>query len=147
MRGFGKSYDDEYLELYEYLTQTWCMKPTYAKPFLTSYKKSIGKLFSRARDQMSEHNQSSDPETRLLSFAATGDEYDLSLVAQAYRGYMDDLRRGQHVGTRVEKAIWAVLVNRSDLLEGFDRAFAMYIDEKHDEKMPGVIREVFDLES
>ena len=36
MFGLFKSYDDEYLELYEYLTQDWEMKPKYAKAFLNT---------------------------------------------------------------------------------------------------------------
>lgn len=146
MLGFGKSYDDEYLELYEYLTQRWKMKPEYAKPFLNTYKKSIGKIFSQEKKRMEILENSSDPEMRLMRHANLGQEYDFALVGQAYHAYMDDLRRGRHVGTPVEKTIWAILSNRSDLIETLDRAFATWIGEKHEEKFPGLFDEVFQFE-
>ena len=55
---------------------------------------------------------------------------------------MTDLRRGKHVGTTVEKAIWAILA-RSDLVEDLDRLFSEYIDDTHEEKFPGLFDEVF----
>ncbi len=143
---FGKSYDDEYLELYEYLTQQWQMKPEYAKSFLNAYKKSIGKLFSSGKERMEMLESSSDPEMRLLRYANLGQEYDYALVGQAYQAYMGDLRRGKHVDTPVEKTIWAILANRSDLVEALDRAFARWIDEKQEEKFPGLFEEVFNFE-
>ena len=36
---------------------------------------------------------------------------------------MTDLRRGRYVGTDIEKAIWAILSNRSDLVGEIDRMF------------------------
>lgn len=144
MFGFGKSYDDEYLELYEYLTQNWEMKPSYAKAFLNAYKKSIGKIFSNGKERMEMLEKSSDPEMRLVRYANLGQEYDFALVGQAYQAYMGDLRRGKHVGTSVEKTIWAILSNRSDLLEETDRALAKFICAKQDEKHPGLFAEVFE---
>ena len=142
--GFGKTYDDEFLELYGYLTQQWEMKPGYAKPFLTAYKKSIGKIFSKGNARMASLEASQNPEARLLRYANLGQEYDFALVGQAYYAYMGDLRRGRHVGTPVEKAIWAILANRSDLVASLDNAFARWIDEKHEEKFPGLFAEVFE---
>jgi hypothetical protein len=142
MFGFGKSYDDEYLELYEYLTQQWDMKPDYARPFLNEYKKSIGKLFSEGKKRMEVLENSSAPEMRLMRYANPGQEYDFALVGQAYQAYMGDLRRGRHVGTPVEKTIWAILANRSDLVETIDRAFARWIDETYEEKFPGLFDEL-----
>lgn len=143
MFGLSKSYDDEYLELYEYLTQDWKMKPEYAKAFLNAYKKSIGKMFSQGKQRMSMLENSSDTEARLLRAANLGEECPFALVGQAYQAYMGDLRRGKHVGTPVELAIWAILANRSDLLESHDRAFANYISEKAEEKFPKLFDKVF----
>lgn len=144
---FGlKSYDDEYLELYEFLTQNWRMKSEYAKAFLTAYKKSIGKIHSEGKQRMALLEKSSDPETRLMRAANLGQECPFALVAQAYQAYMGDLRRGKHVGTPVELAIWAILANRSDLLEPLDRAFGRYIEEKHKETFPSLFDDVFKSE-
>lgn len=146
MFGFGKSYDEEYLELYEYLTQQWNMKPDFAKPFLTEYKKSIGKIFSKGKKRMNALENSTNAEIRLMRFANLGQEYDYALVGQAYQAYKGDLRRGRHIGTSIEKAIWAILSNRSDLVEGLDKAFASWIDEKQEERFPGLFDEVFEYE-
>lgn len=146
MFGFGKSYDDEYLELYEYMTREWEMKPDYAKPFLNAYKKSIGKIYSKGKERMEMLENSSNPELRLMRYANLGQEYDYALVGQAYQAYMGDLRRGKHVGTPVEKTIWAILANRSDLVETIDKAFANWIDEKQEEKFPELFEQVFEFE-
>ena len=84
MLGFFKSYDEEYLELYEYLTQEWAMKAEYAKPFLNTYKKDIGKKLFEGKKRMAILENSSDPEARLISIANSGQEYDFALVGQAY---------------------------------------------------------------
>ena len=103
--GLFKSYDDAYLELYEYLTEKWKMKPGYAKPFLDAYKRIIGKTFCQGREKIKKLEKSSDPEIRLMMYSNVGQEYEFALVGQAYQAYMGDLRRGRHVGTPVEKVI------------------------------------------
>jgi len=143
MFGFGKSYDDEYLELYEHLTQHWEMKQNYAKPFLSAYKKNIGKTFSQGKKRMDLLENSPDPDMRFIRYANFGNEYDFALVGQAYQAYMSDLRHGKHIGTPVEKAIWAILCNRLDLVEALDRAFAKWLGTKNEEKFPGLLKEVF----
>lgn len=143
MFGILKSYDEEYLELYEYLTQDWKMKSEYSKAFLNTYKKSIGKILAQGKRRMSMLENSSDPEARIIGFANLGEETTFALVGQAYYAYMGDLRRGKHVGTPVELAIWAILSNRSDLVQTIDRAFGEYIQEKHEERFPNLYEEVF----
>lgn len=138
-----KSYDEEYLELYEYLTQDWRMKPGYAKAFLTEYKKSIGKILAEGKKRMAACKESGDSEELLLAMANIGQEYPFALVAQAYYAYMGDLRRGKHVGTAIEKTIWAILYNRSDLLSEIDKPMEKWIDDQSDEKFPGLFGEVF----
>ncbi len=143
---FGlRSYDDEYQELCEYLTHEWRMKPLYAKAFLDAYKKNIGKILAGGKQRTAIIERSTDPETRLLGYALfRGEEHSLALIGQAYQAYMKDLRRGKHIGTPVEFAIWAILANRSDLLEGLDRGFAAYIEETHKNKFPNLFDEVFE---
>ena len=119
------------------------MKPAYAKPFMDAYRKSVGKKLANGRRQMEKHMGSDDPVLSLAAFANLGQELDNSLVAQAYEAYMSDLRRGRLVGTPVEKAIWAILYNRSDLIEAIDRPFQKYINEKCDEKFPRLLDEAF----
>ena len=146
MFGLSKTYDDEYLVLYEYLTQKWQMKPLYAKTFLTTYKKSVGKLFADSKKRMERLSSSSDAETRLAAVAYGGEEYDIALVRQAYKAYKSDLRHGKHVGTPIEKATWAILANRSDLIGTFDEAFGEWIDDNQDERFPELFEEVFQME-
>ena len=147
MFGLFKSYDDEYLELYEYMTQNWEMKPEYAKIFLNTYKKSVGKMFSTGKKRMAALENSADLDTRLMATASGGQDPANALVFQAYKAYMTDLRRGVHVGTPVELAIWAVLSNRSDLIGIIDRAFEIWIFENHEKEFPDLFEEVFQSES
>lgn len=84
-----------------------------------------------------------DPTLSLAAYAEMGQELDYTLVAQAYEAYMIDLRRGRHVGTAVEKAIWVILFNRSDLLESIDRPLQKFVDEKCEQKFPGLLDEAF----
>ena len=137
-----KTYDEEYRELHSHLTEEWEMKPQYAQAFLDAYKKSIGKMLAKGKKRSSRVLESADPAARLFHVAYVED-HNFALVAQAYRAYMSDLRRGRHVGTSVEKTIWAILVNRSDLLEALDRPFSMYISESHEEMFPALFGEVF----
>jgi len=141
-----KSYDDEFIELYEYLTQEWNMKPEYAKPFLSAYKKNLGKILSEGKQRFLMLKNSSDPGTRLLLIGSGTDEYSLALVSQAYQAYMSDLRRGKHIGTQVEMAIWAILSNQLELAKSIDRALGNFIAAKQEEKFPGLLEEVFQYE-
>jgi hypothetical protein len=58
---------------------------------------------------------------------------------------MGDLRRGKHVGTNIELTIWAILSNRSDLIEDFDKSFSKYIYENHEERFPSLFDDVFEM--
>lgn len=144
MFGFGKSYDDEYLELYEHLTQLRGMKPAYAKSFLNAYKKSIGKMFVQGKKRLEGLKIVSDVEMEIMRMLHPGHECDLVLVEQAYAAYLLDLRHGKHVGTQVEKAVWAILYNKLDLVLSFDKAFANYIQENQEKEFPGLFEEVFE---
>jgi hypothetical protein len=143
MFGFGKSYDDEYLELYEHLTQQWGMKPDYAKSFLNAYKKSIGKMFVQGKERLKKLENVSDTETKIMRLLNPGYECDLVLVEQAYAAYFRGLRNGKHVGSPVEKAIWAILYNKLELVSSFDKTFANYIEKNQEKEFPRLFEEVF----
>jgi hypothetical protein len=145
MFGLFKKYDDVYDELYDHLVNDWQMKDRYAKAFLDVYRKTLAKIHGEGKERMHQLRNSDNPEHRLLSVVAGGDQNNYALVAQAYMGYMADLRRGKHIDTDVELAIWAILSNRSDLLETLDRAFARYIEEKTEEKFPKLFDTVFSI--
>lgn len=136
------SYDDEYAELLVHLTEHWQMKASYASAFLIAYKKSVGKMLSKGKKRSSQLRGSSNPEARLFAFAHI-DDHDFAIVGQAYRAYMADLRRGRHVGTPIERAIWAILANRTDLLEDLDKGFANYIEENWDQEFPTLFEDVY----
>ena len=144
--GIFSSYDSEYRELLEYLLDDWKMKPRFAESFLSTYKRSIGKIFQKGKKRMAQMENHPDPSVRLAMFASMGQEQSYALVGQAYQAYMTDLRRGRHVGTDIEKAIWAILSNRSDLVGEIDRAFEKYIDEHYEDKFPDLFDEVFEPE-
>jgi hypothetical protein len=146
MFGLFKSYDDEYLELYEYLTQEWGMHSGYAKPFLNAYKKNLGKMYSEALKRMVSAETSSNSAILSLSrIASGGDEYPHSyvLVSQAYQAYLSDLRHGKHVGSSIEMAIWAILLKRLDLTNDIDRVLGKFIETKQEEKFPELLETVF----
>lgn len=143
MFGLWDSYDNEFIELYEHLTQSWEMRPEFAREFLSAYKRDIGKIFSGGRARMSAARDGTDPGLNLIAMANAGEEEDFALVAQAYKAYMSDLRRGKHVGGPVEKVIWAILYNRCDLVSSIDRGFADWIEKTIDGRFPGLFEEVF----
>jgi hypothetical protein len=132
-----------YVELLGYMTQEWRMKERYARTFLDAYRNNVAKIHKEATGRF-KAMADSGPEGHLLSIAHGGTEHAMALVAQAYQGYMGDLRRGKHVDTDVELVIWAILSNRSDLVESFDKAFGNYIYEKHEDKFPRLFDEVFE---
>ena len=66
-----------------------------------------------------------------------------AVTVQAYFAYMHDLRRGKHVGTLIEKVIWASLVDNLDIVETKDRFFAEYLKEEREKKFPTLFEEVF----
>lgn len=147
MFGFGKSYDDEGLELYEHLVQDWNMRPEYAKAFIVPYKKRAGKILAALNNKFDLMRSSSDPSTRLEAVASDDLRLDSPLVFCAYEAYMRDLRKGNHVGESVEEVIWAILLKRIDILEQHDKAFSIFISEKHEDRFPHLFEKVFDTSS
>ena len=72
------------------------------------------------------------------------DVYDFAIVAQAYTAYLQDLRRGRHVGTDVELAIWALLTNHIELVQTTDKALATWIEQQHEKQFPNLLATVYE---
>ena len=143
---FG-SYRKEYDELREHLlSESIGMRPRYASAFLSAYGRRMAKQYRKATqtsESIMASPQSGLPQT-ILALDLT--DLNIAFVAVAYTGYMADLRRGKHVGTDVEKAIWAILDNRSDLLRDLDGGLAEYIGDHAEEKFPKLYGNVLRLD-
>lgn len=139
MFGFRRQKPDHYAELLEYLTDHWQMKPRYAAAFCNAYRDQL----SAGLEKLWNTYRSLSDADQLRAYHEGGDPIVISLVAQAYQGYMTDLRIGKYVGTDTEKAIVAIVINRCDLVGDFDRAFGKWIFENHEERYQGLLTEVF----
>ena len=137
-----KSYDDEYRELLSLLVDNWEMKEHYAQAFMDTYKRNIGRMVASG-EEMAKQLRSQDSGLQQTILALDFEDPNLVVVCQAYLAYMNDLRKGKFVGSMVEKAIWAILANRSDLLGHLDAYFAEYIFDEHEKKFPELLEEVF----
>ena len=144
MFGFFKTYEAEYNELFEYLVDEWCFKPEYASAFLDIQKRKIGKTLYKLKNYFARIQPLNNPERALVSLMHYGEECKQALVAAGYYTYMLKLRRGKYLGTPVEYATWAIIMEGIDIIEGFDRAFALYIEDKSDDKFELIFNEVYD---
>ena len=140
---FG-SYKKEINDLREHLLID--MHPRYASAFLNVYGKRMAKRYRKATKMSDSIMASPQPSLPQTIVALDLTDLNLAFVATAYRGYMADLRRGKHVGADVEKAIWAILDNRSDLLRDLDEGLGEYIEEHAKEKFPTLYGEVSRLD-
>ena len=143
--GEQKAYD----ELLAFLTEDWEMKERYAKAILDVYRRSIAKIHKNITKRHEEMQSRGNAELRLALIAMGGkrDAMAHMLIAQAYNGYKNDLQSGKYVGTDVELAIWGILARRSDLLDDFDKGFAMYIRDNYEKKFPQLFDELFSTSS
>ena len=141
MFGFGKK-PDHFTSLLEYLVDDWQMKTRYASAFLSAYRSDISALHDSGLKRLEASFDLSKPENRLLAYQMP-DLRAFAIVGQAYKAYLNDLRRGKYVGTEVEISIWAILSNRSDLVADVDKAFAKYIEDNYEKKFPSLFEEVF----
>ena len=137
MFGFGKK-PDHFNALMEYLVEHWHMRTRYASAFLSAYRKEISRTLEDGIKRTEALGISP-----VAAIAMGDDPRAMAVVAQAYKGYLTDLRSGRHVGTEVEPAIWAILVNRSDLVASVDRGFAKFIDENWEKQHPDLLGKVF----
>ena len=133
---------DHFTEFLEYLTEKWQMKPRYAAAFLNAYRTDISVMHEQGLKRLDAAVDLSKPENRLIAFQMP-DPRDFALIGQAYKGYLNDLRRGKHVNTDVEVAIWAILCNRSDMLESVDKPLTKYLTENQDTMFPRLFEDVF----
>ena len=140
MFGFGKK-PDHFVELMEHLVDRSGMRTRFASAFLSAYKDDVSKRFEDG-SKRAQQTLATLSRVQQLMFNPS-DIYDLAIVGQAYMGYMQDLRSGRHVGTDVERAIWAFLVNHSDLLKQSDKVLAAYIEQHHETQFPNLLDEVY----
>jgi hypothetical protein len=140
MFGFGKKVD-HFTELMVHLVERSGMRTRFASAFLSAY-----------RDEVSQRLEDGNKRTQKilitlsraeqLMFNPT-DVFDFATVGQAYMGYLQDLRHGRHVGTDIELAIWALLLNRIDIVEQTDKAFGMFVSQEHEKKFPNLLAQVY----
>ncbi len=140
MFGFGKK-PDHFADLMEHLVDRAGMRTRFATAFLSAYRSEVSKRFEDGTKR-AEKTLATMSRVQQLMFNPS-EVYDFTIVAQAYTGYMQDLRRGRHVGTDVERAIWALLVNHIDLLEQTDKALANWIGQQHQNQFPKLLEEVY----
>ena len=137
---FGRK-PDHFLELMEHLVDRSGMRTRFASAFLLAYKDDVSMRFEDG-SMRTQQTLATLSRVQQLMFNPS-DIYDLAIVGQAYMGYMQDLRSGRHVGTDVERAIWALLVNHSDLLKESDKVLAAYIEQHHETQFPNLLEEVY----
>ena len=140
MFGFGKK-PDHFADLMVHLVERAGMRTRYASAFLSAYKDDVSKRFEDGTKRVGQTLRTLSRTQQLLFDPS--EVYDFTIVAQAYLGYLQDLRRGLHVGTDVEIAIWAILVNNIDLLRQTDQALAEYIKLQYEEKFPGLLEKAY----
>jgi len=131
---------DRYNELYDHLVYGWKMKSGFAAAFINEYRDSLSKQYEKGLTFHRQEIMSQDGdglEMILLSLR------DTTIVSQAYLSYMHDLRSGKHVGTNIEKAIWAILISRRKIVATHNADFVEYLLESVDGKFPSLIFTVF----
>lgn len=140
MFGFGKK-PDHFVELMEHLVDRSGMRTRYASAFLSAYKDDVSRRFEDGSKGAEQILRSMSTVQQMMFDPS--DTYNFAIVAQAYQGYLQDLRRGVHVNTDVEKAIWALLVIHSDLVEQADKSLAKWIAQEHEKQFPNLLEEVY----
>ena len=140
MFGFGKK-PDHFADLMEHLVERAGMRSRYASAFLLAYKDDVSKRFEEGTKR-AEQTLAGASRVQQMMFNPS-EIYDFAIVAQAYTGYLQDLRRGRHVGTDVEWAIWALLVNHNDLIQQTDKGLAKFVEQNHSTQLPKLLETVY----
>ncbi len=140
MLGFGKS-PDYFTDLLEYAVDNFGMRTRYASAFLYAYRAPISKLHDKGLKNLEHIKTHGNSEQRMIAIMSEPEAF--ALVGQAYQAYLGDLRRGKHVNSEVELAVWGVLLKRVDLLETIDRGLANFIRTEQPERFPNLVDEVF----
>jgi hypothetical protein len=129
-------------EFFLYLVDDWQFRDEYAQAFLREYGPDLSRLHDQGLRRLEASLDLSRPENKLLA-AEMPDPRAFALVAQAYSGYVNDLKNDKHRGTPVEFAIWAILLNRNDLLSTLNPELAKYIDDNLDSIFESIYKTVF----
>lgn len=136
MFGLGRK-PDHTGTLMEFFIDEWHMKPRYAGAFMSIYGGGASASLEQGMERTKAILTSMDPADRLRAIASGDDDpRQFAIAAEAYKAYLTDLRRGKHVGTDVEVAVWAILWNVSHIVETIDRGLATYIVNAQPEKFP-----------
>jgi hypothetical protein len=131
---------DHFTELFVRLVETWHMRARCAGAFVSAYRRDISALHESGAWSFHGSEMKS---TRMLSADGEAHPCDLSLVKQAYRAYMTDIRQGRHLGTDVELAVWAILAKRSDLVRPFDSTTSRFIEDNRELLFPDLFEIAF----
>jgi hypothetical protein len=129
---------DHSREIVDDLTD-WGMRPKYAEAFAKAYAKPL----SVGLERIAKGFHGADAGTR-LGLLANGGLLRMAEVSQAIISFSTDLRRGVHVGTNVERAVWAILIGEIANVEGMDGALAVLVSENYERVFPGLLDEVFE---
>lgn len=106
------------------------MHPSYAITFLSHYRKSISKIYARVWENTEYLRSGPNANPALLEFDFN--VCDTALVFQAYDAFKNELLKGQHIYTDIERIIWNILYNRPDILGSIDDDFCQYIHRHYE---------------
>mgnify|MGYP006152259221 CR=1 FL=1 len=130
MLNMFKNYDDEYEEILTFLTDVWRFKPEYSKLFLDRYKKKIGKKLTKEKSRLEDDDDDWIVQDYIVN----------ALILQAHEAFCIEIRAGYIRNPKIEKVIFAILWNKSDLLpDHFKEPFKELQEKKH----PNIYEEVF----
>jgi len=140
MFGFGRKVD-HFPELMEHLVERTGMRTRFASAFLSAYRDEV----SQRLEEGSKNTQkilSTLSRAQQLMFNP-GDVFDFAIAGQAYMSYLQDLRHGRHVGTDIELATWALMLNHMDLIEQTDKVVAAFVSREHQKQFPNLLEQVY----
>ena len=141
-----KSYEHEINEIRQYLIKEKRMNAQYANPFISAYGKEMGKLIEDGRKKALGFNTSMPMGEQLnREFAHNGVRF--SVLGQAIRAYLGDLRSGRYVNTAVESAIWGIILDEDpELVDGIKLGLSEFVRSNYQQKVPNAC-DVFDSDS
>lgn len=140
MFGFGKKVD-HFPELMEHLVERSGMRTRFAAAFLSAYRDEVSQRLEEGSKRTQKMLSTLSRAQQLMFNPA--DVFDFAIVGQAYMGYLQDLRHGRHVGTDVELAIWALLLEHMDLVDQTDKGIAAFVNSEHQRQFPNLLAQVY----
>lgn len=140
MFGFGKKID-HFPELMEHLVERSGMRTRFASAFLSAYRDEVSQRLEEGSKRTQEMLSMLSRAQQLMFNPA--EVFDFAIVGQAYMGYLQDLRHGRHVGTDVELAIWALLLNHMDLVDQTDKVVGTFVSQEHEKQFPNLLAQVY----